>query len=587
MICSAASPPFIGLWRELVFSVVWGGCAWARLGEERPVSSRLLQIARVAARHRLDALASADALASSDIPRGVRWALRAWPGRWLPAPRRSPAVRLRLAFEALGPVFIKFGQLLSTRRDMLPPDYAEELAKLQDHVPPFPGEQARALVEAALGADFEARIGRFDIEPLASASIAQVHGAVLTDGAEVVAKVVRPDIEGTMRADLEVLARLAGWIDRHIAASRRLRLPEVAADYAGTVLKELDMIQEAANTQRLRENFAGSDLLYVPQVHHDLTRPNLLVLERVKGVPVSQVETLKERGTDLALLARRGVETFFTQVFVHNFFHADMHPGNIFVDVQDPKDPHYIALDCAIIGQLSERDQDYLARNLLAFFNRDYRQVARLHLESGWVPQNTDEAEFERVIREVCDPIFAKPLTEISFGNFLVDLFRTAAEFDMEIQPQLVLLQKTLLYVEGVGRQLYPQLDLWETAKPFMERWMGERVGPLATMRRFAERAPDVFEQLPRLPELIADTGRTLRRLESGMKEQQKRTSKLEEAFARGHRRRRGQRAVGALLAGLAVVLLWGPLSQAFSDSLAVFAGLLSAAASSYLLVRA
>ena len=551
------------------------------------MSSRLLQIARVAARHRLDALASAEALASSDIPRSVRWALRAWPGRWLPAPRRSSAVRLRLAFEALGPVFIKFGQLLSTRRDMLPPDYAEELAKLQDHVPPFPGEQARALVEAALGADFEARIGRFDIEPLASASIAQVHGAVLTDGAEVVAKVVRPDIEGTMRADLEVLARLAGWIDRHIAASRRLRLPEVAADYAGTVLKELDMIQEAANTQRLRENFAGSDLLYVPQVHHDLTRPNLLVLERVKGVPVSQVETLKEQGTDLALLARRGVETFFTQVFVHNFFHADMHPGNIFVDVQDPKDPHYIALDCAIIGQLSERDQDYLARNLLAFFNRDYRQVARLHLESGWVPQNTDEAEFERVIREVCDPIFAKPLTEISFGNFLVDLFRTAAEFDMEIQPQLVLLQKTLLYVEGVGRQLYPQLDLWETAKPFMERWMGERVGPLATMRRFAERAPDVFEQLPRLPELIADTGRTLRRLESGMKEQQKRTSKLEEAFARGHRRRRGQRAVGALLAGLAVVLLWGPLSQAFSDSLAVFAGLLSAAASSYLLVRA
>ena len=551
------------------------------------MSSRLLQIARIAARHRLDAVASADALAASDIPHGVRWALRAWPGRWLPAPRRPPAVRLRLALEALGPVFIKFGQLLSTRRDMLPPDYAEELAKLQDHVPPFPGEEARALVEAALGADFRARVQRFDIEPLASASIAQVHGAALTDGSEVVAKVVRPDIEGTMRADLEVLARLAGWIDRHIAASRRLRLPEVAADYAGTVLKELDMLQEAANTQRLRQNFAGSNLLYVPRVHHDLTRPNLLVLERIKGVPVSQVETLKAQGTDLALLARRGVETFFTQVFVHNFFHADMHPGNIFVDVQNPKDPHYIALDCAIIGQLSERDQDYLARNLLAFFNRDYRQVARLHLESGWVPQRTDEAEFERVIREVCDPIFAKPLTEISFGNFLVDLFRTAAEFNMEIQPQLVLLQKTLLYVEGVGRQLYPQLDLWETAKPFMERWMRERVGPLAAMRRFAERAPDVFEQLPRLPELIADTGRTLRRLESGLKEQRMHTRKLEDAFARSHRRRRGQRAVGALLAGVAVVLLWGPLSQAFSNSLTVFAGLLSAAASSYLLVRA
>lgn len=549
--------------------------------------SRLLQIARIAARHRLDMVASAEALAASDIPRGVRWALLAWPGRWLPAPRRPPAVRLRLAFEALGPVFIKFGQLLSTRRDMLPPDYADELAKLQDHVPPFPGEEAQALVEQALGADFAARIRRFDVQPIASASIAQVHGAALADGAEVVAKVVRPNIEGTMRADLEVLARLAGWIHRHIVASRRLRLPEVVADYANTVLNELDMMQEAANTQRLRENFAGSNLLYVPRVHHDLTRRNLLVLERIKGVPVSRVQTLRAQGANLALLAQKGVETFFTQVFVHNFFHADMHPGNIFVDVRSPEDPHYIALDCAIIGQLDERDQDYLARNLLAFFNRDYRQVARLHLESGWVPQSTDEAEFERVIREVCDPIFAKPLTEISFGHFLVDLFRTAAEFNMEIQPQLVLLQKTLLYVEGVGRQLYPELDLWETAKPFMERWMRERLSPLAAVRRFAERAPDIIEQLPRLPELIADTGRTLRRLESGLKEQQVHTRKLEDEFVRSQRRRRGQRALGALLAGAAAVLLWGPVSQAFSNNLAAFAGLLSALAGSYLLVRA
>lgn len=549
--------------------------------------SRLAQIAGIAARHRLDVVASAEALAGSDIPRGVRWALLAWPGRWLPVPRRRPAVRLRLAFEALGPVFIKFGQLLSTRRDMLPPDYADELAKLQDHVPPFPGEEAQALVEQALGADFAARIRRFDAQPIASASIAQVHGAALADGAEVVVKVVRPNIEGTMRADLEVLARLAGWIHRHIAASRRLRLPEVVADYANTVLNELDMMQEAANTQRLRENFAGSNLLYVPRVHHDLTRRNLLVLERIEGVPVSRVETLRAQGANLALLAQKGVETFFTQVFVHNFFHADMHPGNIFVDVRSPQDPHYIALDCAIIGQLDERDQDYLARNLLAFFNRDYRQVARLHLESGWVPQSTDEAEFERVIREVCDPIFAKPLTEISFGHFLIDLFRTAAEFNMEIQPQLVLLQKTLLYVEGVGRQLYPELDLWETAKPFMERWMRERLSPLAAVRRFAERAPDIIEQLPRLPELIADTGRTLRRLESGLKEQQAHTRKLEDEFAHSQRRRRGQRALGALLAGAAAVLLWGPVSQAFSDNLAVLAGLLSALAGSYLLVRA
>ena len=442
---------------------------------------RIFRIVWTVARQRLDAVLPADALIASDIPTLLRAALWLWPGRWLPQPRRENAVRLRQAFEQLGPVFIKFGQLLSIRRDLLPADYADELAKLQDHVPPFPGTQAKAIVMTALGDAFADKIQRFDTEPLASASIAQVHGAVLADGAEVVCKVVRPDIEEVMRADLGVLKWLARWLDRHIAGSRRLRLPEVAADYADTVLNELSMVREAANTQRLRENFAGSELLYVPRVHHELTRSNVLVLERIRGVPVGDVASLKSLQTDLALLSQRGVETFFTQVFVHNFFHADMHPGNIFVDVQDPRNPRYIALDCAIIGQLAERDQDYLARNLLAFFNRDYRQVARLHLESGWVPQQTDEAEFERVIREVCDPIFAKPLNEISFGHFLVTLFRTAADFQMEIQPQLVLLQKTLLYIEGVGRELYPELDLWETAKPFMQKWMAERTGPLAT----------------------------------------------------------------------------------------------------------
>ncbi len=548
--------------------------------------SRLWQIFRIAARHRLDVAVPTELLTASDVPRSVRWALRAWPGRWLPAPRRASAVRLRLAFEALGPVFIKFGQLLSTRRDMLPTDYADELAKLQDHVPPFAGEQARAIVEKALGDAFAARIKRFDLVPIASASIAQVHGAALSDGSEVVVKVVRPDIEETMRADLEVLAWLTGWIDQHIAASQRLRLPEVAANYAKTVLAELDMLREAANTQRLRENFAGSPLLYVPRIHPDLTRPNLLVMERIHGLPVGEVAQLKALGTDLALLARRGVETFFTQVFVHNFFHADMHPGNIFVDVKDPRNPRYIALDCAIIGQLAQRDQDYLAGNLLAFFNRDYQKVARLHLESGWISQGTDMAEFERVIREVCDPIFAKPLTEISFGNFLVNLFRTAAEFNMEIQPQLVLLQKTLLYVEGVGRQLYPELDLWKTAKPFMERWMRQRVGPLAVLRSFAERAPEIIENLPHLPELFLDTGRTLRRLESGLKEQQASVRKLEEQAARLKRRRRRDRALGAALMAAAGFLLWAPLSQTFSDSLGALAGVFSVLAGSYFLVR-
>ena len=547
---------------------------------------RVVRIAWTAARQRLDAVLPADALIAGDIPTLLRWALWLWPGRWLPQPRRNNAVRLRLAFEQLGPVFIKFGQLLSTRRDLLPTDYADELAKLQDHVPPFPGAQAKAIVEAALGDAFADKVRHFEIEPLASASIAQVHGAVLADGAEVVVKVVRPDIEEVMRADLKVLAWLARWLHRHIAAGRRLRLPEVAADYADTVLKELSMVQEAANTQRLRENFAGSELLYVPQVHHALTRPNVLVLERIKGVPVGDMAKLNALQTDLALLARRGVETFFTQVFVHNFFHADMHPGNIFVDVRDPRDPRYIALDCAIIGRLAERDQDYLARNLLAFFNRDYRQVARLHLESGWVPQQTDEAEFEQVIREVCDPIFAKPLNEISFGHFLVDLFRTAADFQMEIQPQLVLLQKTLLYVEGVGRELYPELDLWETAKPFMEKWMAERAGPLATLRAFAQRAPDILEQLPRLPELIADTGRALRRLESSVKEQQASTQKLAADLARIQERRWLNRLAGAAIAAAALAVLWQPLRHAWDDTLTALAATVGALAGAYLLLR-
>ena len=551
----------------------------------RPVRGRLFAIARSAVRHRLDAALPTDALIASGVPPVLRWALMAWPGRWLPAPRREHAVRLRLALEELGPVFIKFGQLLSTRRDVLTADYADELALLQDHVAPFDGERAQAIVADALGEDFSKEINQFDLDPIASASIAQVHGATLASGERIVIKVVRPDIEDTIRADLDVLTRFAGWIDRHIAATQRLHLPEVVRDYADTVLQELDMVQEAANTQRLRENFAASVLLYVPQVHHQFTRPNVLVLERIEGIPVGDLDRLKAQGTDLEVLAQRGVETFFTQVFIHNFFHADMHPGNIFVDVTDPESPRYIALDCAIIGQLTERDQDYLARNLLAFFNRDYRQVARLHFESGWIPQQTDEARFEAVIREVCDPIFAKPLNEISFGHFLVTLFRTAADFNIEIQPQLVLLQKTLLYIEGVGRTLYPQLDLWETAKPFMERWMAERVGPLATLRSFADRAPEIIEHLPRLPELITDTSRALRRLESGLKEQQVATGKFEADLAHQQRRRRRHRLAGTALILLAATLLWEPAGQTLSVSFGTVAGVAGALAGAYLLL--
>ncbi len=550
---------------------------------------RIFKIARVAVRQRLDAAVPAAELVQSDLPRLLRWFFKVWPGRWLPSPAASHAVRLRSAFEELGPVFIKFGQLLSTRRDLLPEAYADELAKLQDHVPPFAGAAAQSIVQDALGPAYDKHLAQFDLDPIASASIAQVHGARLVGGEEVVVKVVRPDIEGIIRDDLEVLTWLARMIDTRVTASQRLHLPEVVADYASTVLRELDMLQEATNTQRLRENFAGSPLLYVPRVHHELTRSNILVLERIAGIPIGNIAELKARGTNMQLLANRGVETFFQQVFVDNFFHADMHPGNIFVDVEDPEDPQYIALDCAIIGTLTKRDQDYLARNLMAFFNRDYRQVARLHLESGWIPAATDEADFERVIREVCDPIFAKPLNEISFGHFLVELFRTAAQFDMEIQPQLVLLQKTLLYVEGLGRQLYPQLDLWETAKPFMERWMQERVGPVAAMRSLASRAPEILEQLPRLPEIILDTGRQLSRLESGLREQQASVHKLETAMAsisRGHALRRW---TGAALVSIATILLWEPISLAFADGtgLGTSAGLLSAVIGSFLLVRA
>ncbi len=548
---------------------------------------RLLQITRIAARHRLDAALPTGALFEAELPATARVFFRCWPGRWLPARGAEPAVRLRRVFEELGPVFIKFGQLLSTRRDLLPDDFADELAKLQDHVPPFPGEEAKNLVEAALGDRFAAHIERFDLQPIASASIAQVHGARLVGGEEVVVKVVRPGLEAVIRADLDVLFWLAAWIDRHIVASRRLRLPEVARDYAQVVFGELDMVKEAANTQRLRDNFAGSPLLYVPRVHHSLTRSNVLTLERVSGVPIGDVAELRTRGTNMATLAKRGVETFFTQVFVHNFFHADMHPGNIFVDVQDPENPRYIALDCAIIGKLEKCDQDYLARNILAFFNRDYEQVARLHLESGWIPQHTDRREFEQVIREVCDPIFEKPLSEISFGHFLIELFQTAARFNMEIQPQLVLLQKTLLYVEGLGRQLYPQLDLWQTAKPFMEAWMRERVGPLAMLRGFAERAPELIERLPRLPGLIIDTGQKLNGLESGLREQQASVRLLEESLSRLRRGRRHRRLSGAVLVGMAVVLLWEPLMQTAAEGLGTVAGLFSAALGAYLLVKA
>ncbi|MDP6375820.1 MAG: ubiquinone biosynthesis regulatory protein kinase UbiB [Pseudomonadales bacterium] len=550
---------------------------------------RLAIIVRTFIRYRLDELLPEEGL--QNLPWWIRTFARAAPSRWLPKDPQPPGVRLRMALETLGPVFVKFGQLLSTRRDLLPPEIADELTRLQDDVPPFPGPVARDLTRAALGESYEEHIRSFDENPIASASIAQVHGAVLRDGSQVVVKVVRPDIAPVIGDDLEVLRWLASWVHERIRALRRLHLPEVVADYAATILKELDMRQEAANTQQLRQNFAASQLLYVPRVHRHLTRDNVLVLERITGIPIGQVDQLHEAGVNMEVLANRGVQTFFTQVFVHNFFHADMHPGNIFVDARDPESPRYIALDCAIVGSLTPSDQDYLARNLVAFFNRDYRQVARLHLESGWIPDSTDEAEFERVIREVCDPIFAKPLNEISFAHFLVELFRTAAEFQMEIQPQLVLLQKTLLYIEGLGRQLYPQLDLWETAKPFMDEWLAKRVGPLAAMRSFTEAAPQILEHLPRLPELIINSGRQLRAVEHGLAEQRAAIAELRSDLARIRSGQRWRRWAGATLAVVAAFLLWEPVARMMdgfdgTDTLTASAGLFSAAAAAFLLLR-
>ncbi|MGI9328855.1 MAG: 2-polyprenylphenol 6-hydroxylase, partial [Pseudomonadales bacterium] len=443
---------------------------------QRPSPSRVLKILRTAARYRLDELIPA----GTHIPWHLRLGLL--PMSLFPKPSEAPGARLRHALEELGPVFVKFGQMLSTRRDLLPPTLASELMLLQDQVTPFPGNQAHDIVARALGYEVKTVFHSFSSTPLASASVAQVHTATLGDGPDagdqVVVKIVRPGLAPIIRADVAILRTLAQQLEQHSPDARRLHPSDVVADYERTILEELDMSKEAANTVRLRQDFADSPLLYVPRVYQQYCRSNVLVLERVTGIPISDIEALKACGTNLPLLAARGVETFFTQVFETNFFHADMHPGNIFVDVTDPNDPSYIAIDCAIIGSLTEEDQDYLARNLLAFFHQDYAAVARLHLESGWIPPETDPAEFETVIRELCEPIFAKPLAEISFGEFLVDLFNTASDFRMEVQPQLVLLQKTLLYIEGLGRQLYPELDLWETAQPFMERWMEQRLSP-------------------------------------------------------------------------------------------------------------
>ncbi|MEW6166429.1 MAG: ubiquinone biosynthesis regulatory protein kinase UbiB [Pseudomonadota bacterium] len=419
-----------------------------------------------------------------------------------PRPRGE---RLRLALETLGPVFIKFGQALSTRPDIVPPDIAEELAKLQDRVPPFPGEQARDIVEQELGRPIGELFADFDLVPLASASVAQVHAARLkpgddgSPGLEVVVKILRPGVEQAIEADIELLRTMAQLAHRYSRTARRLRPREVVAEYEKILLDELDLMREGANCAQLRRNWLGSELIYHPLVHWEYTRTRVLVMERIHGVSIRELDRLRALGVDFGVLSERGVEIFFKQTFRDNFFHADMHPGNIFVDVSDPKKPSYLAVDFGIVGQLTPSDQRYLAENFYAFFNRDYRRVAELHVESEWIPSDTRVEEFEAAIRTVCEPIFQRPLKEISFGFFLVRLFQIARRFNYQVQPQLVLLQKTLLQIEGLGRQLNPDLDLWQTAKPIMEDWMRRRLGPTATLERVRVNLPLLAETLPQL----------------------------------------------------------------------------------------
>ncbi len=523
---------------------------------------RLAYINVVLVRHGLDEI-----VLNTHLLRPVRFLLYLLPWNWVRGTQPPRAVRLRRTLEDLGPIFIKFGQILSTRRDLLPEDIADEFASLQDRVPPFPGEAAAGIVRDAIGRPVEEIFSEFTREPLASASIAQVHAARLKDGREVVVKVVRPGIRKVIRRDVSLLHLVADLAHRYWPAARRLHPRDIVAEYEKTILDELDLLREAASASQLRRNFEGSDLLYVPEVHWEHTRGRVMVMERVSGIPVSNIDALRDAGIDLRALAERGVEIFFTQLVRHNFFHADMHPGNIFVDREHPERPRYIAVDFGIMGSLSEQDKRYLAENFLAFFNRDYRRVAELHVESKWVPPDTRIDEFEAAIRSVCEPIFDRPLKEISFGRVLVRLFQTARRFHMEVQPQLVLLQKTLLNIEGVGRQLYPDLDLWETAKPFLDRWMREQLGARALLREIKRQAPKWGETLPALPGLVYET---LKLARSGEIEVRIRSEEIDQL--RAEIRRANQRTVlvvigAALLLGASVILgvggtqlpmLWG-----------------------------
>ncbi|KTD49322.1 ubiquinone biosynthesis regulatory protein kinase UbiB [Legionella quateirensis] len=427
------------------------------------------------------------------------------PWNWFRKDQLTRGQALRKTLEELGPIFIKFGQALSTRPDILPDDIAKELSKLQDKVPPFASDIAISILEQAYGKSPYEIFAQFDSNALASASMAQVHAATLKSGEEVVIKILRPKMRRIIEQDISIMYTIARLADRYWPEGKRLKPKEIVKEFEHTLLDELDLLREAANAAQLRRNFNNSPLLYIPEIYWDYSRENVLVMERIHGIPVSDVASLRDHQIDIKKLAERGVEIFFTQVFRDCFFHADMHPGNIFVSYKHPQEPQYICIDFGIIGTLNESDKRYLAENLLAFFNRDYRKVAQLHVESGWVSRDTRVEEFESAIRTVCEPIFEKPIKDISFAQVVLRLFQVARRFHMEVQPQLVLLQKTLLAVEGLGRQLYPDLDLWVTAKPFLEKWLRQQIGPKNFFNQLKENLPFFTEQLPHMPKLIFD----------------------------------------------------------------------------------
>lgn len=517
---------------------------------------RLIRVIGIIAKYRLD-----DFLV--DQPGGSFLRAALLPARlpWLFSSKGkgSRNQRLRLAMEELGPIYIKFGQLLSTRRDFLDQELADELQSLQDNVPPFEKPGVEEIIAKSLGQPASDIFQELESRSFASASVAQVHKAKLMSGEEVVVKLLRPGIREVVTADLKLLKWIARLIEERTSLGKRLHPVEVVNDYEKVIIDELNLQSEGANASQLRRNFENSPELYVPKIYWDYTRRDVLVMERIHGIPVTDVAALVEAGVDLKKLAETGVEIFFTQVFEHNFFHADMHPGNIFVSRENPENPQYIAIDCAIIGTLSDDDQEYLAKNLLAIFKRDYRKVAELHVECGWVPAGTRIGEFESAMRSVCEPIFEKPLKDISFAHLLVQLFRTAGRFNMEVQPSLVLLQKTLLNIEGLGRQLYPDLDLWQTALPYLESWNSKRLNPFTLINKIGEELPNWVDQLPHLPVMVLDAisqSRQLQRLNANLAELQ------QQQLERESRRHRRAVTGGILALLLAAASLFEPLNS-------------------------